>query len=48
MPTGGFFAPNREVDQLEWLPPKKARARLTHDRDRVLVDALLELLGDLE
>ena len=48
VPTGGFFAPNREVDQLEWLPPKKARARLTHDRDRVLVDALLALLEEAD
>jgi len=46
VPTGGSFAPNREVDRLEWLSPKKARARLTHERDRLLVDALLELLAD--
>ena len=44
-PTGGSFTPSREVDRLEWLPPKKAKARLTHVRDRALVDALLELLG---
>ncbi|WP_280698382.1 NUDIX hydrolase [Kitasatospora sp. GP82] len=46
VPTGGQFTPNREVDRLEWLPPKKARARLTHERDRLLVDALLALLAD--
>lgn len=45
VPVGGAFTPNREVDRLEWLPARKARARLTHDRDRVLVDALLEVLG---
>ncbi|MFD8700991.1 NUDIX hydrolase [Kitasatospora sp. NPDC059648] len=45
VPTGGAFRPNREVDRLEWLPAGKARARLTHDRDRLLVDALLAILG---
>lgn len=45
MPTEGAFRPNREVDLLEWLPAGKARARLTHERDRRLVDALLALLG---
>ncbi|MEV4616185.1 NUDIX hydrolase [Kitasatospora sp. NPDC049258] len=45
VPTGGAFAPNREVDRLEWLPPRKARERLTHARDREVVDALLESLG---
>ncbi|WP_190213873.1 NUDIX hydrolase [Kitasatospora indigofera] len=45
VPVGGSFTPNREVDRLEWLPARKARARLTHDRDRVLVDALLAALG---
>ncbi|GAA2843785.1 NUDIX hydrolase [Kitasatospora aburaviensis] len=45
VPGAGAFRPSREVDRLEWLPAGKARARLTHERDRVLVDALLELLG---
>ncbi len=45
VPTGGAFTPNREVDRLEWLSARKARARLTHDRDRLLVDALLAELG---
>ncbi|MFD9125300.1 NUDIX hydrolase [Kitasatospora sp. NPDC059571] len=45
VPTKGAFTPNREVDRLEWLPPRKARERLTHARDGVLVDALLRLLG---
>jgi 8-oxo-dGTP diphosphatase len=37
----GAFAVNGEVDRLIWLPPTAARHRLTHDRDRPLVDALL-------
>ncbi|MGW6917916.1 NUDIX hydrolase [Kitasatospora sp. NPDC054939] len=45
VPSGGRFRPNREVDRLEWLPAGKARARLTYDRDRLLVDALLAVLG---
>ncbi|WP_189277950.1 NUDIX hydrolase [Kitasatospora griseola] len=48
VPTGGAFRPNREVDRLEWLPPRRAKERLTHARDRVLIDALLELLLDRE
>lgn len=43
--TGGFFEPNREVDQLVWLAPGEARARLTQERDRPLVDALCAALG---
>ncbi|MFJ9519113.1 NUDIX hydrolase [Kitasatospora sp. NPDC101801] len=46
VPTGGSFTPNREVDRLKWLSPRKAKARLTHARDRELVDALLAALGD--
>ncbi|MFI2612442.1 NUDIX hydrolase [Kitasatospora sp. NPDC018619] len=45
VPSGGSFRPNREVDRLEWLPAGKARARLTHEHDRELVDALLAVLG---
>ncbi|UNO43914.1 NUDIX hydrolase [Streptomyces sp. MST-110588] len=40
--TGGAFSPNTEVDRLLWLPPAPARNRLTHDRDRSLIDALLD------
>ncbi|MFI0943933.1 NUDIX hydrolase [Streptomyces sp. NPDC021020] len=47
----GGFAPNAEVDAMVWLPPRAARHRLTHDRDRPLIDALLLALasprGDL-
>ncbi|MBZ4323751.1 NUDIX hydrolase [Streptomyces huiliensis] len=44
--AGGTFAPNREVDRLAWLPADEARAHLTHERDRGLVDALLRVLGE--
>ncbi|MFI9204965.1 NUDIX hydrolase [Streptomyces sp. NPDC053048] len=43
--VGGAFLPNKEVDRLVWLVPSAARERLTHDRDRPLVDALLAALG---
>ncbi|MEV4741740.1 NUDIX hydrolase [Streptomyces sp. NPDC049555] len=43
--VGGRFVPSREVDRLLWLGPEAARWRLTHDRDRPLVDALLSVLG---
>ncbi|MFE9424394.1 NUDIX hydrolase [Kitasatospora sp. NPDC006697] len=45
VPVSGEFRPNREVDRMKWLKPGKARAKLTHDRDRELIDALLELLA---
>ncbi|MDT9693265.1 NUDIX hydrolase [Streptomyces sp. P9(2023)] len=43
--TGGAFEPNREVDQMIWLPPAAARHRLTRSQDRPLVAALLRVLG---
>jgi 8-oxo-dGTP diphosphatase len=43
--VNGRFAPNPEVDQVLWLAPSAARARLTHPRDRALVDALLSTLS---
>ncbi|MDQ0950817.1 8-oxo-dGTP diphosphatase [Streptomyces phaeochromogenes] len=42
--TEGRFAPNREVDRILWLPPTGARDRLTHPRDKDLVDELLAVL----
>ncbi|MEU5423464.1 NUDIX hydrolase [Streptomyces sp. NPDC001407] len=39
--VSGVFVPNREVDALLWLPVGEARVRLTQERDRWLVDALL-------
>jgi 8-oxo-dGTP diphosphatase len=42
--VSGSFAPNREVDRLEWLAASEARCRLTYDHDRDLVDYLLNKL----
>ena len=42
--TDGRFAPNDEVDRILWLPPTGARHRLTHPRDKDLVDELLAVL----
>jgi len=43
--TSGVFVPNDEVDRILWLSPTAARNRLTHPRDRELVDALLTAMG---
>ncbi|MCX5392135.1 NUDIX hydrolase [Streptomyces sp. NBC_00094] len=43
--TGGSFEPNREVTRLLWLAPGAAQARLTRDRDKDLVEALLRARG---
>jgi 8-oxo-dGTP diphosphatase len=40
-PTGGSFTSNDEVDRMVWLPVTAARGRLTHERDRPLLDALV-------
>lgn len=40
---GGRFEPNDEIDRVEWLTPAAARHRLTHDRDRPLLDAFLRM-----
>jgi 8-oxo-dGTP pyrophosphatase MutT (NUDIX family) len=37
--------PQHEIDELAWLEPDAAAARLTYDRDRELLDAFLELVG---
>ncbi|MEU2712548.1 NUDIX hydrolase [Streptomyces sp. NPDC007205] len=37
--VSGHFTPNDEVDRILWLSPAAARSRLTHPRDRDLVDA---------
>ncbi|MCM2420740.1 NUDIX hydrolase [Streptomyces sp. RKAG293] len=42
--VSGTFAVNDEVDRLIWLPPAAARNRLTHERDRPLVDAMLRAI----
>ena len=36
----GEFVVNNEVDQIEWLTPAAASARLTYDRDRELAEYL--------
>ncbi len=45
--VGGSFAENDEVDRLVWLPPAAARDRLTHTRDRPLIDAMLRTLSNI-
>lgn len=37
----GAFSPHEEVDALEWLSPAAARARLSYERDRGILDAFL-------
>ena len=34
----GRFQPNREVDDIRWLPLNAARRLLTYDRDRAILD----------
>jgi 8-oxo-dGTP pyrophosphatase MutT (NUDIX family) len=36
----GDFAPNDEVDELVWLPVDEARAKLSYEHDRRVLDAL--------
>jgi 8-oxo-dGTP diphosphatase len=38
------FVPNREVDKVAWLPVDEAAARLTYERDRPVLDALIDTL----
>ena len=40
--AGGRFAPNDEVDGLEWLDLDTARTRLTYDHDRDVLDAFAD------
>ncbi|MCX5411142.1 NUDIX hydrolase [Streptomyces sp. NBC_00059] len=42
--VGGAFTPSREVDRVVWLPPGTAWGRLTHERDKHLITALLGAL----
>ncbi len=39
-PAGGTFTPTDEVDQVVWLPVDDAKATLSYDRDRPVLDAL--------
>lgn len=38
------FAPNEEVDRVEWMSPKRARKQLSYERDRDIVDVFEERL----
>jgi 8-oxo-dGTP diphosphatase len=42
---GAPFRANREIDRLAWLGPQKAMDRLTYDRDRDVLDSLLDATG---
>jgi len=39
--VGGAFEPNKEVDELRWLPPADAAALCSHEHDRAVVADLL-------
>jgi len=45
---GGAFVPGTEVDRLEWLTPEQARARLTYDRDREIIDRFSVVIARAE
>lgn len=42
---GGSFVPNREVDELRWLPLPEAAALLSYPRDAVVLDAFEDKPG---
>jgi 8-oxo-dGTP pyrophosphatase MutT (NUDIX family) len=46
--AGGTFAPNREVDLIEWLPVDAALRRVASVGDRVVLDAFLRTRRDTE
>jgi 8-oxo-dGTP diphosphatase len=39
-PLAGSFTPRSEVDEVRWLPTAEARALLSYDRDRGVLDSL--------
>jgi 8-oxo-(d)GTP phosphatase len=39
-PLSGFFAPNKEVDELRWVAPHKAADLMTYEHDRALLGRL--------
>ncbi|MGW1763525.1 NUDIX hydrolase [Streptomyces sp. NPDC002073] len=41
---GGTFTPSKEVDRILWLSPAAARNRVSHPRDRALLDSALNAL----
>jgi 8-oxo-dGTP diphosphatase len=40
--AGGSFTPTDEVDEAVWLPVGAAKERLTYERDRSVLDALVD------
>jgi 8-oxo-(d)GTP phosphatase len=46
--AGGSFRVNSEVDRLQWLPPEKARRRLTSKSDHAVLDAFKSAHRDTE
>ena len=40
-PLEGEARPQAEIDEVAWLDPEDARARLSYDRDREILDAFL-------
>jgi 8-oxo-dGTP pyrophosphatase MutT (NUDIX family)/phosphohistidine phosphatase SixA len=40
-PVAGAFVPGEEVDEVRWLTPDDARARLSYEHDRVVLDGLV-------
>ena len=42
---GGRFAPNREVDELRWVPVEQVDGLLSYGRDREVIAALAERLA---
>ncbi|MGO1379017.1 NUDIX hydrolase [Corynebacterium sp. AOP36-E1-14] len=43
--TGGDFKDNNEVDELHWLSPEDAKAKVSYDADRDVIGAALEVLA---
>lgn len=46
-PVGGTLAPANEVDEVRWAGVDAALASLTYERDRALLDRLLELVASV-
>jgi 8-oxo-dGTP pyrophosphatase MutT (NUDIX family) len=43
-PVAGRFTPTDEVDEVVWLPVEEAKATLTYERDRAVLDALRDVV----